>query len=163
LPSNRRYPANGDLPIPPENRFVMDFAAVKKEWALGGDRLPKNAYFKPTAEQILATNRAILKNLLSPLSAERRNLVNASEDDRKRIVDLLDQYCVQYWGTVANLTKARGVFANFFLCPERDLENRRPNRSSAIVDVKGGGADFWCGEFDITSQKLTSVWVNAPE
>lgn len=161
LPSNRRYPANGDLPIAAENRFVMDVAALKKEWALGGERLPKNAYFEPTADEILATNRAILKYLRSPPPAEQRNLLDASEDDRKRIVEFLDQYCVQYWGTIAKGKKTRSVVANFLLCPKRHLENEYPRRSSEIVEVKGGGSDFWCGEFDVTNHTLTSVWVNA--
>jgi hypothetical protein len=160
LPSNRRYPENGDLPIPPENRFVMELEALKKSWGSGGDRL---ATIEPSAEEILATNRAILRYLLSPTSAEKRSVLFASEneDDRQRIVEFLDQYCVQYLGKIPKGTKARVVFANFFLCPKRHLQNEWPLRSSEIVDLKGGGANYWAAEFDVTSHKLQSVWVNA--
>jgi hypothetical protein len=164
LPEHRRYPTNGDLPIPNENRFVMSFDAVRNLEKLGGAQLSREAYFVPSDIEVLDANRAILRSLLTP----RGNELFSDEffcdhsGCQEFIVNFLDQYCVQYWGRVERKSKRRVVAANFFLCHKRgELGYEYPERSSEIVSVKGGGASFWAASYDVESKKV-EIYANSP-
>jgi hypothetical protein len=95
LPEERRYPTNGDLPIPNENRFVMSFDALRSFWKFRRE-LSREEYFAPSEIEVLDANRAILRSLLTAKGDE----FGDDSGDREFIVNFLDQYCVQYWGSV---------------------------------------------------------------
>jgi hypothetical protein len=98
--------------------------------------------------------------VLSPDSAEDLNF--PGWDNRKNIIDFIDQYCVQYWGFIQKKPEVRFVEANFFECHKRYLQNIYPNCLSVIVHMMGGGSGFWHGKFDLTNDRLTSVSCNGP-
>jgi hypothetical protein len=158
-PENPRNPAKEDLPIPNENRFVMDFDAVRDLERHGGTKLSKGAYFAPSEAEILDANRAILRSLLTANGSE---MFCEHSGCREFIMKFLDQYCVQYWGSVRGKAKRRVVNANFFLCRKGEVENKYPERRSDIVSVKGGGASYWAAWYEVESRKLEIV-VNASE
>jgi hypothetical protein len=141
MPEHRRYPANGDLSIPNEHRFVMSFDAVRKLAKLGGYEPSREAYFAPSEVDVLDANRAILRSLLT---TKENDLFCDHSGCREFIMNFLDQYCVQYWGSVERKSKRRIVNANFFLCHKRELENEHPERSSEIqklLDIRANASE----------------------
>jgi hypothetical protein len=163
LTENRKYPENGDLPVPPQNRVVLASARLESH----SPNCPKDnaIYFKPNDEEILAVNRAIRAYVMSNEGREKLNHYSEGYKDGDFILDYLDQYCIQYWGVDAKEEGNRVIHANAFFCSKRWIEPgiEDENWKTSPVRVMGGGANYWHASFDLTNCQLTYFWVNSPK
>jgi len=163
LTENRKYPENGDLPVPQENRVIFSDVRVESH----SRNCPRDSatYFKPNDEEILAANRAIRTYILSPENRAKLSLYSEGYKTGDFIVDYLDQYCIQYWGVDNRKEGKRTVHANAFFCSRRWLVVgiEHDYWKTSPVRVMGGGSNYWHATFDLANCRLIDFWVNSPK
>ena len=134
------------FPIPEKQRVILSKEALK------GIPFP----FVPSEEEIEKVNCATIKYLETAEKTE----------ELRYILGRFKYYYVQYGGYIEDGTRYIGC-NYFFELPPNDCEGKyklwHPDWKTTPIVVMGGGVHYWSTYYNLKTDVIEGLWVNAPK